>query len=477
VASSFLPANHWAQDALRRLDGLGVLPRGFDVGIQTRATDEVAALFVDARDSALALHRPHIATLANTFLQRLAEEYPGDVAPVASATPAASRPLGHGLVLTRAAIAGGYRRSTGLLAIGTAYATAPVPDTLTAAGTADLAVRLGSHLAASVTADLRSGGAELDAAYAVADLGSLALWAGRRSVGFGPGEDGGIVLSQTTFTGAGLVLVRPWLGPGPLRHLGPISFESFLSRIRNGDPTVGYGITDPLIWGNHLSVSPARGLVIGATRVFLMGGRNNDPARLSYFLNMLIGRYDKWHAETASVDARWRTPLKLLPLVAYIEWGMETASGAFLNVPARVIGVEIAAVPTVPWLGVGIERTGFHPGCCGTGAWYGNWQFEGNWADAGQPLGHPLGGTGHEYALHLSADPFAARLRLRAVAFTRNRGQDNLYAASRQGTSRGGWIRADLRLARHVGLEAEGYLERGSGWDEARVAALLRLHS
>lgn len=487
VASAFLPAHHWADDALRRLDALGLLPRGFDAATHTRTRREVALLFTDARDSAAALHRPDLAALAGDYLQRFGEEFPGAVRAVGavggagparagegSAGNAGSAPARPVVALTSASLNAGYSASAGVLAIGTNLQTSPVADVASGTASGELSVRVGRHLAGSITPAVDDGGATIVAGYAMATLGPVGLWAGRRDVGFGPGEDGGIVLSPTSFTGGGIALVRPWTAPGVLRHLGPLNFESFLSRIRNGDPGVGLGITDPLIWGNHLSFSPAAGLVIGATRVFLMAGRNNEPATLGHFVDMLLGRYGEWHAETASIDARWRTPLRIIPLTAYIEWGMETASGAFFRVPGRVIGLEVAALPGVPWLGLALERTHFHGPVIGVGPWYSNWQFQGNWADAGQPLGHPLGGTGQEWALHVSADPFGARLRLRALAFTRDRRFENLYAGARPGRSHGGWVRAGWRIGGHLDVEADGYLEQGSGWRETRLAAVAR---
>src|SRR5690625_1346431 len=78
----------------------------------------------------------------------------------------------------------------------------------------------------------------------------------------------------------------------------------------------------------------------------------------------------------------------------------------------RVVGLELAAVPGLPEVALGIERTSFAKGCCGNTIWYRNWSLRGGWAAGGRPLGHPLAGHGVEWLVHGRADLFSARARI-----------------------------------------------------------------
>src|SRR5690606_19329001 len=136
--------------------------------------------------------------------------------------------------------------------------------------------------------------------------------------------------------------------------------------------------------------------------------------------------------------------------------------------PARVIGVELAALPRIPEVALGIERTTFAGGCCGNTIWYRNWSLRGGWADDGRPLGHPLAGHGNEWLAFGRADLFEARMRTGFQFFTRNRGPASLLAPERSGRSHGGRVSVEGRLWERINLFLHGSLEDGAaGWRES----------
>jgi len=195
---------------------------------------------------------------------------------------------------------------------------------------------------------------------------------------------------------------------------------------------------------------------------------------------VMIGKHAGQGSEVdnqiAAVDAWYRVPINVVPLAVYAEWGSEDSAGAWKDVPGIVVGGEIASVPGLPGLSLGIERVSFAPSCCGNPIWYRHWRFLDGWAADGRLLGHPLGGHGTEWRLSLRLDSQDARLRLRGDAFARDRGEENVFAPDRAGESRGGVLHVTLRLASRLELMMYGLHERGkSGWRESRVETAGRL--
>jgi hypothetical protein len=128
-----------------------------------------------------------------------------------------------------------------------------------------------------------------------------------------------------------------------------------------------------------------------------------------------------------------------------------------------------------------VEYTFFKRGCCGHGPWYLNSTQRGHWVLHDLPLGHPLGGSGAEYALYGQAELFAARLRLDGAVFIADRqtvgrafyGGENLYAPTRAGRSHGGRLEAGWRLGPRFDARARVAREVGPDWTEQQLQAML----
>ena len=50
----------------------------------------------------------------------------------------------------------------------------------------------------------------------------------------------------------------------------------------------------------------------------------------------------------ASVEARWRPPIPVVPAVLYVEWGTDDNHSAWIKFPGVVAGLEVPSVPGVP---------------------------------------------------------------------------------------------------------------------------------
>src|SRR5690606_37782701 len=142
-------------------------------------------------------------------------------------------------------------------------------------------------------------------------------------------------------------------------------------------------------------------------------------------------------------------------------------------VPTYIAGFDLAAVPGLPALAVGLEHTRFSGSCCGNPLWYRNVFFRGSWSDEGRLFAHPLGGHGREWLLHARADLPAHGVLLRSELFSRRRGHENLFAPERTGLSLGGMLSMELRRG-DTALRIDGGYEDAGGWSSHRVSAMLR---
>ncbi len=466
-ASAFLPSSHWALAALRRLDALDLLPASYDAGVRHPPRARVTEWLATAERLAAQRGPPAVAALARAYVARFDEEFPQH-------EPAASD-----VRVTSAWLDAGYRGRTGEALTGIGYydndwtGTVAAADQRSAVGGGELSLRLGTPIAAAIEPVADRMGVRLQGAYAVLDAGPLGFWGGRRSVGFSPGIGGGVVLGDVALDGGGLFLPRPIRLPAFLRALGPIGLDLLLSRVQNGDR-----ITHPWLWAARLSASPHPRLTLGFNRANLFAGDGGAPVTLRNVAQMLIGKHaggvGEFNDETASVDARWRPPLGPLPLALYVEWGFDDNAGAWLDVPGVVAGANLPALPGLPGMGLGAEYTRFPHSCCGNSIWYRNYSFRGGWTDERRPLGHPLGGNGDEWLVHVDADLLQARLRLRAEGYFRDRGGENLYAPERVGHSAGGSLRLGLRVSPAFDLIGDVDAEDGSGWSRSEVSVLGR---
>lgn len=494
IASPFVPAGHWSIDAVRRLEGLGAAPRGFDPGMRSLRIAEAVWVF----EAAAAADDAGIERLARAYLERIEEEFGSWVAMVdwtqsqlSSPSPAASdnadgsddgqNPARPGPMIATGSIGAGYVRDQGKLLAGIGYDPAdwqaPVPAVRVASGRADVFITVGlpRFLAAGATPLIRGDRTELGETHAVVQLGKIGLWGGRRAFGYGVAAGGGVVLSdRVMLDGAGIFLTEPVRLPGFLRGLGSIRAEMMVSQLDNGDV-----ITEPWLWVSRVSLQPHPRLVLGLNRGAIFGGKGNSPVTFGNLLRTFAGVHagddrGEFANQVVSLDVRYRPPTGI-PLVVWLEWGMEDSAGGWHRSPAILTGIELAGVPGVEALSIGLEHASFAAQSHKNPMWYRNLWMRGGWTHERRPLGHPLAGHGTEWRAYGSVDAFAARLRVRGDIRLRDRGEENLYAPARTGTSTAAELRGEWRAARWLDLALTGEVERAADWRASSWSANARV--
>jgi hypothetical protein len=470
-ASPLLPPGHWALRAADRAKALGwvdgwlpaqdAAPRGAVLDALEAAAGEAAK-----RD-------PRHAALARAWVDRFREEFP-EYGEDADTDPLLFSVNGHA--------AAGYSSEQGRLSPAVGYQSLrqdpqPVPDVSTARLDASGTVRAGRHAALWGLGRWERDGPDLARWEAVAQAGALSLSAGTQPVGYGWSEGGGITLGEVLLPRVEAQTVRPLRLPGLLRLAGPVAAHTFASRLggsRHPD--------QPWLWGARVSFQPHARLSFAVNRASLFGGDEAVTGRK--VLRMLVGviRGTTFENQVLSFEGRWRLPTDaVLPATLYLEWGADDGAGALDEVPGRVLGVLLPALPGAPEVAAGGEYARFEDACCGHGPWYFNSSFPGNWARGSRPLGHPLGGEGWEAAGFARADLLGARLRVDARGFVRDRSDGsylqfaggNLYSPTRTGRSTGVRGSVGYRPRRRMELRAAGRHEAGDGWSETALDAQL----
>lgn len=455
-----VPQGHWSLEAARRLEALGLV----QIQATTRTLDacrvdallQSANLPIESGDASSGIDAAWIAAFA--------EEYPG----IQSLSDAAVR---------WPAIAGG---NAAMGAVGWTGWAAPglgefPPERSGALETADqTSGRAGAELSARLippvwavgSVRLDQEGYTLDRMEIVGSLSPVALSIGRGAVGFGYAKSGGTVIGNAApLDRVEVSLSRPLRLPGVVSRLGSISFDTFLGRIRD-DRHPG----DPFLWGASGSLRPHPRMTFAIHRAAMFGGREDGPpVTAENLLNMLIGRVigAGFENQIVSVEGIFRLPTeRFLPVTAYMEWGAEDAAGAWWDVPGRIIGAYVPAVPGLSQMSAGLEYTSLAQSCCYNPEWYRHWSFPGAWTLGDQVLGHPLGGQGTEWMVY--SDLFLTRPRayIEGSAFRRNRGDENLFVPGREGTSWGGDTTLRWRIPGGREIFGSVSAESGDGWSE-----------
>lgn len=470
-ASPFLPAGHWSVRALRKLDGLGLLPPGYDPGLRTPTRREAGWLFrwaarVAARDA------PPYAHLVAGYLARFTEEF----APTMRALDGVVWGVGGSL-------SAGYDGRVGDLKPGTGdqpdtwLAPTPLPDVSTMSGAGSLALTATPYVALAASGGRREGSENLDEAYAVVGWRSLGLWLGRRAPGYGTPPGGAVVLNGAVpFTGVGLFLADPVRLPGFLRGFGRIQVETFVSELDRHS-----GVPKPWFWAMRAAWLPHPRLSIGLNRAAIFNSANGGPPTLKNLAEVILIDHPSggsaFENQVASFDLRYRPPLGL-PLTLYVEWGFEDTAGAWLNEPGIVAGAELAALPGLPAVTLGIERASFAHSCCNNPIWYRHMLYTDGWTENGQILGYPLGGNGSEWQLRTHTDLLGARVQIGANVYARWRGAQNLFEPQWQGRSTGVALSVAYRPGPALELFADGEREVGQGgwtFSDVRLGARMML--
>jgi hypothetical protein len=450
-ASPFVTPGHWSYGVLRRLDHAGVLPAGSDLARQSIPQEEIAALLGYA-DS----------TAGTSYLPQFRIEF--------------KEPRAGKLTVLERTVVMGYRWTTDRYAPGVGY------DSLNWAGARSLdddadylyGFRISTAYAPyfAIGADLV---AELGEAQLVGTAGYFGAWIGRRAIGYGSGESGGLVLNAHPLNGGGVYMPRPLRLP----LLGRVRFEMHASQIDNVLNFNGSeDEIDPWFWTARGSFEPFGLVRIGINRGMMFGGDGNTPVTFERVAKNIIGIYtdddeSNFANQVISIDFRLRAPG--VPLAAYLDWGSEDAAGGWWDVPAILAGLEFVHVDSAYDAAIGIEHVQFERSCCSNSIWYRNAWFRGSWADDDELLGHPLGGHGREWRVFANGSLDGGRITAHAAFFARRRRDENILVPAWQGKSTGLQAGADISITPTIRLIVDGELEKGaSDWSASRLSGAVR---
>jgi hypothetical protein len=468
AASPSLPGSHWAVRAAWRAEALGLVPH-FLPAQRAVPRGEVVRALREAAERA-PTEAPWAAALARGWYDRFREEF-------SEARDTATHPAGPTLLGSRA-WAGGVDRA-GALSPGTSLRTTIEPPTPVAAergaaAGAELALRLARPLTVVAAPAVGPGGARLSHGGLTAGAGAFQLAAGRDPIGYGEARGGSVVLSETVLDQLQLQTVRPLAPGGWLAWLGDVSLHASIGRLSEPRHAAA---GDPYFFTGRAAFRPHPRLTLAVNRASMFGGDSvGVPLTAWNVARMMVGVYKGTYAfdnQVVSVSGRYRLPTDAyLPLTLYGEWGADDAAAGWRDVPARTLGLSLPALPLRPELALGLEYTRFAASCCSNPEWYRHGSFPGNWATHDRVLGHPLGGDGSEWRLYGAAELDAARLRLDADLFRRERGAENLYAPTRVGQSSGVQLRGAWRVLQGGEVGAGVRYEAGRGWRERNVHAV-----
>lgn len=472
-APVFLEPGHWTWDATRRLSAAGLAPAASDPADAPLTRQHARAVFAFAAIAAERAGRTDMAELARAYLQLLTAE--ADSA---------------GL-LAAAQVKAGWTASRGEALAGEGYF---VGEDFTGAEPLDgsngpaAALALHGYVQPWLSWTIEGGRLAdqwvVPAATLGASIGPFDAWGGRRRLHYGAGRSGAIVLgggindmpsfshrTLDTFEGVGVHVREPFEFPWILRALGPARIEIVGGRLaRNGR------IDSPWVIFGRLTGSPfGDRFMLGVNRGAIFGGEGN-PITAQRLLGLLIGLHGgdagEFENQVISAVMRYRPPLGPFPLELYLEYGTDDTAGAISDMPTYIAGFDLAAIPGLPAVALGLEHTRFSGSCCGNPIWYRSVFFRGSWSDEGRLFAHPLGGHGREWLAHARLDLPARGVMLRTELFSRRRGHENLFAPERSGLSVGGMMNVEIRRG-DTALRMDGGFEDAAGWSSYRLSAML----
>lgn len=453
-ASPWLTRDHWTRAAVVRLHALGLTPRGFDPAARVHT-------FAETRDALAGCAEvpPHAVHVPAGCAERFTAERSGSA--IALLEAAAVYDIREGAVL-----GGGFsadREWTG-------------PEPLDGTNRAAARVRIGAiphrRVALSAAFDAGGDGVHVEQANAEVRLGPVAVWGGRRVVGFSPGAGGGLVLNGAVPVDGGGVRIADAV---ELRWVGAVTAELFIGKADSS----GF-VARPWLLGMRVHAQPHPRFDIGATRAAVFGGIGDARVGIRQVAEVLVAanpQGDHADDQVASIDGRWRPPIGGIPLEIYGEWALHDIDlEVLLDMPALTVGARVPAIPGVEAVGIALEHTRIGGSCCGNPPWYHHFELANGWSDSGVLRGHPLGGEGREWRVSMEAALIGWRLLLRADAMTRTRGSENLFAPDRAGRAHGGSLSLNGMISQHAGVELHLAYETAEEWQETRAALALRWH-
>jgi len=457
-----LPLDHWASGAVGKLEAMGLL--GGEVRVQRSLS---ACLFLRVLEAAAGVaEEPWVAGMVEGWRIRFDREYPGLQSFSGRQSPLTLAGASAGVVLSD-------RRDAGAPGGGDIFhpgriGTIRLPDRTSVGLVGGAAVVVGERIGLKAVSVVEEGEFGMDELSVSAGLGSFSLSFGRAPAGYGVARSGGVVLGGATFDRVQLESRSPIGLGGVLDPLGSFGFNTFLARL-NEDRHPG----NPYFWGGSAVLQPHWRTTVSIFRAAMFGGAENPlPITPRYLRDMLLGRVvnESFEDQIVSVEGRFHLPTEALtPITVYLEWGAEDAAGAWWDVPGRVVGVYLPAIPIWPVLGIGVERSTFAESCCSNPMWYRHGAFRGGWAAGDEPLGHRLGGNGQEWMAFGRADLLSSGVVVEVDWVRRNRGPDNLFVPGREGRSSGNTLQLGWRTGA-AEVAASASAERAEAWSERRIS-------
>ena len=466
-ASSQLPVNHWAVEAARRAEALGLLPH-YLPGQRSVRQAVVANALREAARRALE-EAPALVDLTAAWERRFAREFPRATVDSGDSAEVPFPRLEYAAVGAES----GWR--AGAVAAGRGVLPPVPPDPLAdqpeiaAAGV--WSASLGRHVNLLAAPEIGAPGGLRGVWDATLGWRHIAVSVGRQPARYGAGERGVVLGSPEPWHRIQAETVEPLDLAGPLRLLGPVAFHSSLGRVWTGRHA-GH----PWLWTASARARPHPRLTAAVNRAAMFGGDSVAvPVSVENVLRMLGGwQTGGFENQIVSLELNFRFPTEpWIPLSGYIEWGFDDAAGAIGDVPGIVAGLSSAAIPGVPAAAAGIEVASFSHSCCNNPPWYRHAAHSGGWAYDRHPLGHPLGGDGTELLSWLRVDPTVLPLRWEGSIWLRRRGSENLYAPQRVGESIGGSAQLTWRLPGRTDARVSIMNETGGEWRETQLRAAL----
>jgi hypothetical protein len=466
-ASPVLPGEHWAVEAAKRAEALGLVR--LYLSVQAEVPRHVVSRALREAADRAAEGAPHLVAVTRAWLARFAEEFPeSDPLPGGFGL----RSLGNSVGVEYTGNRGSVLPGTGLFPEELTGA-ASVPSGAGALGALSLAAGIGPNFSLLAEPVARAEGVDLQRWEVRAGWRKLGVSVGRQPVTYGYARSGGLVLSGSEpIERLQVETQEPVRLPGFLSRLGPVTAHAFGGRLQEPRHR-----GEPYLWGMAGSLQPHPRVTLSIHRASIMGGDSvPTPVTLRNFLRTFVGHnLLTFENEVVAGQVRVRLPTeRLLPLTLYTEWGAEDGAGAWRDVPGRLYGALVPALPGLPQAAMGAEYVSFAGACCGNPPWYRHHPHTGGWVLDERPLGHPLGGQGRQATVFANADLFDARLRLDGQGFSRRREGENLYVPGREGSSTGFELRAATRLFPRTDATISLFREAGVGWTERSAALGLR---
>ncbi len=262
--------------------------------------------------------------------------------------------------------------------------------------------------------DLTAG--RVEEGYLRVSLGKWYLEAGRESVWWGPARHGSLLLSDNARP---FDLVRfgndePFLLPGPLSRLGPVSFEAFLTRLEEDR-----AVSEPWLAGARLAISPFPWLELGASRTLMIGGEDR-PITWTTFRDAVTGHDenepDGAGNQLASVDWRLTVPWSVQPFEIYGEFGGEDEAGGIFSRFAYIAGIYLPRLGPSALFDLRVEFANTYADGHGNvpEVWYTHGIYTSGYTYEGRIIGHHAGTDARDLYAELGIYPLPA-LRLWAA--------------------------------------------------------------